>query len=181
MLALVVAACGPATGAENPPPTLPQPMSPSPQTMGWEGACPAPPRPAFLPWASTSGPRLEPFYGTTAVVYDGPTTIDPRSGDRLPSYFLIARAPDRERLWGTGSAPPPGTVRRAGTRAVQVYWIGDPGVGPVGAWWESGEPRCSLTVAHLLLREPTRIPQEAGDLGARIEQALIDVVASLTP
>ena len=132
--------------------------SPSPSSAV---VCPLPAAaPTYLPF--TSSPPVEYSYASgRGRRYNG---TDERT--QLPVYFSIERD-TRPVAWA-------GQGRRvvAGTRMIELLWIGDPSIGAVAARWNEGEGACTEEVAFLVLHTGTQ---------AEIEAELIRVVGSLRP
>jgi hypothetical protein len=140
----------------NKPSNSSRPSSASPGA----GPCALPAsHPTYLPF-SAPGPVEYTYAGGHGVRYE---TKDSKSG--LPLYFSLERA--------TRAAPWAGQGRRvtAGSRTVELMWIGDPGVGAVAARWLEGSG-CVEHIGSLVIRTGTR---------EEIEAELIRVIASLTP
>jgi hypothetical protein len=122
-------------------------------------SCTAPPRPAYLPWGTASVPS-ETREGTGVFVrYEGPAL---QGG---PTYFTITRQENAQGLPHSTFVKP----RQVGDRFVVMYWVGDPGVGEVAAWWREGQG-CDVVIA--------RLTWHGGGRDA-IETELTKVVASL--
>lgn len=121
-------------------------------------ACSAPARPDYLPFASYTS--TENMYGDGALGMRYSATNAPGQ----PVYVFVGRQRTAPSWAGTGRQV------QAGSRAVQMIWVGDPGVGEISSYWTEGTGACTTFVASLVLRDRS---------ASQIESELLRVVGSL--
>jgi hypothetical protein len=163
----------PATATASPPAVTPSATaspvavpqvvtSPRPEVIS---LCPAPTRPGYLPWPSSST-TIETTSTTMTSTFDGP------GEGTSKAFFRIAFAP-----YADAASTPAGTPVMAGDREVYPYFaLGRPGSGQGAtegrAWWRESASSCPAVVAALVWpgEDPTRLQQE-----------LLRIIASIPP
>jgi hypothetical protein len=102
--------------------------------------CFAAPPPTYLPWGTVTPPqRVITKPGVAVDRYIGPSIMPgPIGTTTTPLEFDIGRALPKDLNEEVPAVP----AREVAGRMIQIYRIGDPGVGMVGARWQEGMDGC---------------------------------------
>lgn len=122
-------------------------------------SCNPPPSPRYLPFTVKPAPVIQYDSGGVGARYEAAS-----ASSASAEYAFVGNQPSAPDWVGQG------TTARVNSRTVHMIWLGDPGVGEITAYWESGNATCSYSVASLVLRRGS-----AKD----IEDELLRVIASL--